>query len=59
VTPLSDWGFDAEGVAVHGQTGTLYIGFDSGQRIAVFDYLPTRGVPGQARVDQGPDCPLV
>ena len=59
VTPLSDWGFDAEGVAVHGQTGTLYIGFDSGQRIAVFDYLPTRGVPGQASVDQGPDCPLV
>ena len=57
VTPLSDHGRDAEGIAVHAQTGTLYVGFDSGQRIAVFDYLPTRG-EGAAPFDQGPDCPM-
>jgi len=57
VTPLSEWGWDAEAVAVHAQTGTLYIGFDSGQRIAVFDYLPTRPEAAEA-FDQGPDCPI-
>ncbi len=56
ITPLSEWGFDAEAVAIHAQTGTLYIGFDSGQSIAVFDYLPTRPEAGFASFDQGPDC---
>jgi hypothetical protein len=58
VTPLSEWGYDAEAVAVHAQTGTLFIGFDSGQRIAVFDYLPTRPEAGFVAFDQGPDCPV-
>jgi DNA-binding beta-propeller fold protein YncE len=57
VTPLSDYGWDAEGIAVHAQTGTLYVGFDSGQRIAVFDYLPTRD-GGGSPFAQGPDCPM-
>jgi uncharacterized protein YjiK len=58
VTPLSDWGHDAEGVAVHAQTGTLYIGFEAGRRIALFDYLPTRPEAGFAAFEQGPDCAL-
>jgi hypothetical protein len=58
VTPLSEWGYDAEAVAVHAQTGTLFVGFDSGQRIAVFDYLPTRPATGFVSFDQGPDCPV-
>ncbi|RDC71786.1 hypothetical protein DLJ49_13075 [Rhodovulum sp. 12E13] len=56
VTPLSEWGHDAEGVAVHAQTGTLYIGFEAGRRIALFDYLPTRPEAGPEAFDQGPDC---
>jgi len=58
VTPLSEWGYDAEGVAVHAQTGTLYIGFESGRRIAIFDYLPTRDGGLDAGFDQGPDCAI-
>jgi hypothetical protein len=64
VTPLSEWGYDAEAVAVHAQTGTLYIGYESGRRIAVFDYLPTwpeggeGGEGGAGGFDQGPDCPM-
>jgi len=58
VTPLSEWGYDAEGVAVHAQTGTLYIGFEAGRRIAIFDYLPTRPASGFASFDQGPDCAM-
>ncbi|MEM9249692.1 MAG: hypothetical protein AAGB05_13470 [Pseudomonadota bacterium] len=56
ITPLSQWGVDAEAVAIHAQTGTLYIGFDTGQRIAVFDYLPTRPANGFGAFEQGPDC---
>ncbi|MEM1429425.1 MAG: hypothetical protein AAGG09_08200 [Pseudomonadota bacterium] len=58
VIPLSEWGYDAEAVAVHAQTGTLFIGFDSGERIAVFDYLPTPSPAGTGGFDQGPDCAL-
>jgi DNA-binding beta-propeller fold protein YncE len=57
ITPLSEWGWDAEAVAVHHQTGTLWIGYDSGTAIAVFDYLPTR-TPGAAPLDPGPDCAI-
>ncbi|MEM0937738.1 MAG: hypothetical protein AAF646_07355 [Pseudomonadota bacterium] len=56
VIPLSEWGYDAEAVAVHAQTGTLYIGFDAGERIAIFDYLPTEPTTGFVSLDQGPDC---
>lgn len=31
IAPLSEWGWDAEAVAIHAQTGTMYIGYDSGQ----------------------------
>lgn len=55
VTPLSDWGFDAEAVAVHGQTGRLFIGYDGGRALAIFDYLPTRSDTA-APLAQGPDC---
>lgn len=57
VTPLSEWGYDAEAVAVHAQTGTLYIGYDGGRAIALFDYLPTR-TDASAPLDQGPDCAI-
>ncbi|MEO1678146.1 MAG: hypothetical protein AAFU80_08295 [Pseudomonadota bacterium] len=58
VTPLSAYGWDAEGIAVQAQTGTLWVGFDSGQRIAIFDYVPTRPPEGLALLDDGPDCAL-
>lgn len=57
VTPLSEWGFDAEAVAVQAQTGTLWIGYDGGRALAVFDYVPTRtdeAVP----LEPGPDCAI-
>lgn len=55
LTSLSDWGWDAEAVAVDPQTGTLWIGYDGGTAIAMFDYLPTR--TATARVQKtGPDC---
>lgn len=57
VTPLSEWGYDAEAVAVHAQTGTLWIGYDGGRAIAVFDYLPTRD-PSAVPLEPGPDCAL-
>ncbi len=40
---LSPYGRDAEGVAYHPATGTLWVAFDSGDRIVVFDYLPSDG----------------
>jgi len=55
VTPLSQWGVDAEAVAVHGQTGRLFIGYDGGRALAIFDYLPTRG-ESATPLAQGPDC---
>jgi len=57
VLRLSEWGRDAESVAIHAQTGTMFIGFDSGQSIAVFEYLPARP-EGAAPSDQGPDWAL-
>ena len=57
VTPLSDWGYDAEAVAVQAATGTLWIGYDGGRAIAVFDYLPTQP-PGAAPLEPGPDCAM-
>ncbi|KAA9010402.1 hypothetical protein [Histidinibacterium aquaticum] len=57
VTPLSEWGYDAEAVAVHAQTGQIYIGYDGGVSIAVFDYLPTR-TGADRPVEPGPDCAI-
>jgi hypothetical protein len=55
VTSLRDWGFDAEGVAVQPGTGTLFVGYDSGRRIAIFDWVPTRR-DGAEPLETGPDC---
>lgn len=55
VTPLSQYGFDAEGVALQPETGTLYVGFDSGQALAIFDWIPTE-ITIDTPLDRGPDC---
>ncbi|MEO0669597.1 MAG: hypothetical protein AAFZ99_16920 [Pseudomonadota bacterium] len=55
VTPLSEWGRDAEGVALQPETGTLYVGFDSGQALAIFDWIPTE-VTIDTPLERGPDC---
>lgn len=57
VTPLSAYGYDAEGITVMPQTGRMFIGFDGGQRLAVFDYLPTAPDAPQP-IDPGPDCAI-
>lgn len=55
VTPLSQYGFDAEGVALQPETGTLYVGFDSGQALAIFDWIPTE-ITIDTPLERGPDC---
>ena len=55
VTPLSAWGYDAEGVALQPETGTLFIGFDGGQALAIFDWRPTE-VTIEEPLDRGPPC---
>lgn len=55
VTPLSEYGFDAEGVALQPETGTLYVGFDSGQALAIFDWIPTE-ITIDTPLERGPDC---
>ncbi len=55
VSPLSDFGSDAEGVALQPETGTLYVGFDSGQALAIFDWSPTE-ITIDTPLDRGPDC---
>lgn len=58
VTPLSAWGYDAEGVALQPETGTLFIGFDGGQALAVFDWSPTE-VTIDEPLERGPPCGLM
>lgn len=55
VTSLSEYGFDAEGVALQPETGTLYVGFDSGQALAIFDWIPTE-ITIDTLLERGPDC---
>lgn len=55
VMPLSEYGFDAEGVALQPETGTLYVGFDSGQSLAIFDWIPSE-ITIDTPLDRGPDC---
>ena len=55
VTPLSAWGYDAEGVALQPETGTLFIGFDGGQAIAIFDWSPSE-ITIETPLDRGPPC---
>ncbi|SMX36541.1 hypothetical protein [Maliponia aquimaris] len=58
VTPLSAWGYDAEGVALQPETETLFIGFDGGQALAVFDWSPTE-VTIDHPLGPGPPCGLM
>jgi hypothetical protein len=55
VTPLSPRGRDAEGVALQPETGVLFVGFDGGRALAVFDWTPTETTIDQP-LDRGPDC---
>lgn len=55
VTPLSPYGYDAEGVALQPETGRLFIGFDGGRALAIFDWLPSRSSIDEP-LDRGPDC---
>jgi len=57
VTPIGAWGYDAEGVAVQPGTGRLFIGYDSGRRIAIFDFVPTRR-EGAEPLETGPECAI-
>ncbi|PWR02276.1 hypothetical protein DKT77_12020 [Meridianimarinicoccus roseus] len=57
VTPLSEWGMDAEAVAIQPQTGQMFIGYDWSQRVMAFDWVPTRpSIPEP--LDLGPPCPI-
>lgn len=55
VSPLSEYGRDAEGVALQPETGTLFVGFDSGRALAIFDWLPSEKTI-DTPLDRGPDC---
>lgn len=57
VNPLSAYGRDAEGVALQPETGTLFVGFDSGRALAIFDWLPSE-ITIETPLERGPDCAL-
>lgn len=58
VTPLSAWGYDAEGVALQPESGTLFVGYDSGRAIAIFDWQPTE-ITVDTPLERGPDCGMM
>ena len=58
VTPLSQWGFDAEGVALQPETQTLFVGFDGGRALAIFDWRPSE-ITIETPLERGPDCALM
>lgn len=57
VTPLTPYGFDAEGVALQPETGTLFVGFDGGRALAIFDWMPSEATI-ETPLERGPDCAL-
>lgn len=57
VTPLSPWGSDAEAVALQPETGTLFIGYDGGRALAIFDWSPSE-ITVEEPLDRGPDCAM-
>ncbi|MEM1264856.1 MAG: hypothetical protein AAGI50_02450 [Pseudomonadota bacterium] len=57
VEPLSEHGFDAEGVALQPETGTLFVGFDGGRALAIFDWMPSE-ITIEDPLPRGPDCAL-
>ncbi|MEM7613708.1 MAG: hypothetical protein AAF245_01605 [Pseudomonadota bacterium] len=57
VIPLSEYGRDAEGVALQPETGTLFVGFDGGRALSIFDWLPSENTI-ETPLERGPDCAL-
>ena len=57
VTPLSKWGRDAEAVALQPETGVLFIGFDGGRALAIFDWVPSE-TSIEEPLERGPDCAI-
>lgn len=55
VSPLSAYGRDAEGVALQPETGVLFVGFDTGRALAIFDWLPSETTI-DTPLQRGPDC---
>jgi hypothetical protein len=55
VTPLSSFGLDAEGIALQPETGTLFVGFDGGRALAIFDWQPSE-VTIETPLERGPAC---
>lgn len=55
VTPLSPYGVDAEGVALQPETGRLFVGFDTGRALAIFDWIPSENTI-DVPLERGPDC---
>ncbi|MEM8658150.1 MAG: hypothetical protein AAGF22_08630, partial [Pseudomonadota bacterium] len=57
VIPLSEYGRDAEGVALQPETGTLFVGFDGGRALSIFDWMPSENTI-ETPLERGPDCAL-
>jgi hypothetical protein len=57
VTPLSPWGRDAEAVALQPETGVLFIGFDGGRALAIFDWVASETTIEEP-LERGPDCAI-
>ncbi len=54
---LIEYGVDPEGIAIRPGSNQLFIAFDSGAKIAAFDYTPTLP-PGSAPLPPGADCAM-
>lgn len=57
VTSLWPYGRDAEGVALQPETGRLFVGFDSGQAMAIFEWSPSE-ITIDTPLERGPDCAI-
>ncbi len=57
VTPLSAYGRDAEGVALQPETGVVFVGFDTGRALAIFDWLPSETTI-DTPLERGPECAI-
>jgi DNA-binding beta-propeller fold protein YncE len=57
VIPLSEYGRDAEGVALQPETGRLFVGFDGGRALAIFDWIPSE-ITVDTPLERGPDCAI-
>ena len=57
VTSLWPYGRDAEGVALQPESGRLFVGFDGGRALAMFEWRPTE-ITIDTPLPRGPDCAL-